>query len=89
MSIEYDTTSYSKNLYRHRVPLRFAAVLFEGTVIEWSEDRRQGQNTRWFALGEIAGRVFLCVFTWRGKARRIILLRKATSTERDAYYQSL
>ncbi len=87
MSIEYEPSKYALNIARHGVPLRFAAVMFEGRLIEWSEYRgsdRPGPARR-LALGTIAGRVFLCVFTWHGKARRVILLRKATAGEADAY----
>ena len=87
MSIEYEPAKYAINIARHGVPLRFAAALFEGRVIEWSEYRGEHAPARWLALGTIAGRVFLCVFTWQGKARRIILLRRATSGEAYAYHK--
>ncbi len=88
MSIEYEPTKYAVNIARHGVPLRFAAAMFDGSVIEWAEDRGAEQPPRWIALGEIAGRVFVCVFSWHGKARRVILLRKATASEANAYHQS-
>lgn len=87
MSIEYEASNYARNIARHGVPLRLAAALFEGRVIEWPEQRPDGGDARWIALGEIAGRVFVCVFTWQGKARRVVLLRKATTGEADAYHQ--
>jgi uncharacterized DUF497 family protein len=90
MSIEYEPIKYATNIARHGVPLRFAAALFEGPVIEWSEEQPAptGKDSRWLALGSICGRVFVCIFTWQGKARRIILLRKATQAESNVYFEN-
>jgi uncharacterized DUF497 family protein len=59
--------------------------MFDGTERISRDDRFVYGETRLIARGLINGRLFVCVFTDRGKARRIISLRKANRREIDAY----
>lgn len=49
------------------------------------DDRADYGEVRLVAIGEIHGRVFTCVYTWRGERQRVISLRPASRKERDVY----
>jgi uncharacterized protein len=84
--IEYDPAKDALNRTQHGVPLRFAMALFDSEGVLQKQDQRQDYGEdRLIAFGWIAGRLFVCVFTWRGNVRRIISLRKANTRERKAY----
>jgi len=87
-AIEYDAAKNRENRRKHGVPLSLAALMFERAVFETIDDRFDYGETRWNALGLIEGRVLHCTYTWRGKRRRIISLRKATKQELNAYFEA-
>jgi hypothetical protein len=64
-------------------------ALFDRNTIEFDDIRREYGERRIIAYGEVAGRVLVCVYTWRGTAgsplRWIISLRKANRGETNAY----
>ena len=57
--------------------------------LEWDEEKRRRNfdygETRIRCLGEIDGRVYVVVYTWRGQNRRIISARKANDREKREY----
>jgi uncharacterized protein len=63
--------------------LRF--FMFDGPVIERVDDRWSYGELRIRALGTVGGVTLHCVYTQRGRVRRIISLRYANRKERDAY----
>ncbi len=85
VEIEFDEEKDVANRAKHGLPLAFAALLFEGDYKEKIDDRRDYGETRMIAIGPIAGRLCVCVYTWRENMRRIISLRKANKKEIDAY----
>ena len=89
MDLEWDPRKRVSNLRDHGIDLVDAARIFEGPVLEAADERREYGEDRIIAMGEVNNRVIVVVYTWRGTARRIISARKATSHEREAYYQSL
>ena len=64
-------------------------ALFDGDTIEFDDRRRDYGERRILAYGAVAGRVLVCVYTWRGSSdqsqRWIVSLRKADKGEVDAY----
>ena len=64
-------------------------ALFDGPTIEFDDTRRDYGERRTIALGAVAGRELVCVFTIRGSTedptRWIISLRKANKGESNAY----
>jgi uncharacterized DUF497 family protein len=58
-------------------------------TIEVDDNRRDYGERRIIAYGAVAGRVLVCVYTWRGTAddplRWIISLRRANKGESHAY----
>lgn len=59
--------------------------MFRSRVIEQVDDRRDYGELRIRAIGQVGGEVLVCVYTDRGRVRRIISRRYANRSEQDAY----
>ncbi len=87
MKIAFDPVKDRTNRAKHGLPLAAAERLFQQATVEFEDDRFDYGETRTIALGLIDGRVVVCVYTDRGRTRRIISLRKATSHETKEYFR--
>lgn len=85
MEIEFDARKDEVNISKHGISLAAGELLFHGPVHEFVDDREGYGEERIVAQGFIAGRLFICVYTWRGENRRIISLRRATRREANAF----
>ena len=83
---EWDEDKRLSNLAKHGVDFRRAVQIFESRVLNFPDQRRDYGELRIRCLGEIEGRVYNVVYTWRGSIRRIISARKANAREQRAYY---
>ena len=86
MPFEWDETKRESNLAKHRVDFVRAVRIFDGAVLEAVDARRDYREIRISCLGEIEGRVYAVVYTWRGEDRRIISARKANARETRTYH---
>jgi len=85
MAFEWDEEKRESNLTKHRVDFLDIFAIFDGQVIEIVDGRRNYREIRIRCLGEIDGRVYVVVYTWRGDNRRIISARKANGRETRTY----
>jgi CubicO group peptidase (beta-lactamase class C family) len=85
LPIEFDPDKDAVNIARRGISFTAAEAMFDGFVVEEVDDRFDYGEERIVALGEIAGRVFCCIYTWRGNVRRVISLRQASQKERIDY----
>jgi uncharacterized protein len=83
MAFEWDERKREANLSKHGVDFRRVAELFDGDTVQIVDDREDYGEVRINALGEVAGRVYVVTYVWRGVARRA---RKANARERTTYY---
>lgn len=86
MGFEWDERKRESNLLIHRVDFIDVLSIFGEATLEIVDDRFNYGETRIRCLGEIEGRVYVVVYTWRGVNRRIISARKANARERRTYY---
>ena len=86
MVFEWDEAKSAANAQARGLPFDVAMALFDGPTLE-SPDRNYGE-LRTKAVGSVAGRVLVCIYTDRPGVRRIISLRVADRKERDAYRQA-
>jgi uncharacterized protein len=86
MGFEWDERKRKSNLLIHKVDFIDVLSIFDGATLEIVDDRFDYGETRIRCLGEIEGRVYAVVYTWRGVNRRIISARKANARERRTYY---
>ena len=87
MEIEFDSSKDRANLCKHGISLAAAELMFYGPVHEFVDNREEYGEDRIIAQGFIAGRLFICVYTWRKEIRRIISLRKTTRKETNAFFK--
>ncbi len=85
MDLEWDQAKNDRNQVERGLPFDLADAMFRSRVIEQVDDRRDYGELRIRAIGQVGGEVLVCVYTDRGRVRRIISLRYANRSERDAY----
>jgi uncharacterized protein len=89
MSFGWDPPKSDRNARERGLPFDIAMALFDRPTIEFNDTRRDYGERRIVAYGAVAGRVLVCVYTWRGTAenplRWIISLRRANKGESHAY----
>ncbi len=73
------------NLDKHGIDFADATRVFDGPTLERKDDRRDYNETRVVALGEIEGIVLSVTYTIRRQAVRLISARRASRDEREAY----
>jgi uncharacterized protein len=61
-----------------------AEVLFDGRPIVTAPSPREAEE-RYITTGEIDGRFFTAVWTWRGDAIRLISMRRARNEEEERH----
>ena len=90
MRFGWDPPKSDRNARDRGLPFGVAQLLFDGPTLELDDTRRDYGERRIIALGAVAGRVLVCVYTWRGTdddpMRWIISLRPANRGERHAYH---
>ena len=82
---DWDPKKEEENVRRHGVDFTTASEIWDGSVFERVDDRRDYGEVRFVAFGEVEEQILAVVFTWRGMARRIISARKANPRERALF----
>ena len=85
MPVEWDEEKRESNPAKHGVDFVRAIRIFDSALYEMIDTRKDYRATRIRCLGEIDGRVYSVVFTWREDNRRIISARKANGREERTY----
>jgi uncharacterized DUF497 family protein len=83
VEFEWDPAKSERNLRERGLSFETAGALFAGSVVEWTDTRRDYGETRMLAIGLIGERVAVCIYTDRCDLRRIISLRYANRDEQD------
>ena len=86
MQYEWDEAKRLANLIKHGVDFTETEEFCWDTALETVDDRQRYGEERWVALGAIADRIHVMIYTLRGKTIRIISLRKANKRE-VTYYE--
>ena len=81
MKIEFDVQKRDKTLSERGLDFARAAEVFEGRHLTREDDRFAYPEPRMQTAGWLDGRIVVLVWTPRGKARRIISMRKANERE--------
>jgi uncharacterized protein len=85
MDFVWDEAKSERNRAERDLPFGLAIELFRSFVIDQVDDRRDYGERRMIAVGQVGGRVLVCIYTDRGDVRRIISLRDANRRERHVY----
>ncbi len=88
MKIEFDPDKDDINRAKHGISLAVAADMDLAAALIEPDQRHPYGEARFQAIGPIAGRLHLLIFTMRGDTVRAISMRKANARERKRYDQS-
>jgi uncharacterized DUF497 family protein len=84
---EWDEAKAKRNLKNHGIDFEDAAGIFREAVV--ARPQIEEGEDRWIAIGQVAGRELVVVFTERENRCRIISARVATRRERRECYAIL
>jgi uncharacterized protein len=79
--ITFDRTKREKTLTERGLDFRRAKEVFQGVHLTRPDDRRDYSEQRFVSAGRLEERIVVIVWTPRGRARRIISMRKANKRE--------
>lgn len=82
---EWDTVKELLKLLKHGFDFPTAQLIWDGDIVERTDNRRDYGETRIIAIGELEDTAVVVVYTWRGENRRIISARQANSHEKAVY----
>jgi uncharacterized protein len=82
MEFEWDEDKHHRNSSERGFGFDFAALMFDGPVIEKTDNRRDYGEMRILAIGEAEGVVLAVIYTDREDVRRIVSARPASKKER-------
>jgi uncharacterized protein len=85
LEFEWDERKSRRNLRERGFDFEFVTGIFSGPCIEEEDTRKDYGERRFVTTGAIEDGVFVVVYTWRQKRRRIISARSAKRRERDEY----
>ena len=89
MEFEWDDGKRRINLQKHGSDFADVWELFDGWWLEQKDTRYDYGESRWNALGLIGERVYVCTFTRRNGAIRIIAARKGNIREQRTFKKAL
>jgi hypothetical protein len=89
MRITFDPATRRETLRNRRVDFADAAMVFEGPVFTFPDERFEYPEERYITVGLLAGRMVVVVWTPTGDGRRIISMRKANAREKARYLDRL
>jgi uncharacterized DUF497 family protein len=81
MRITFDVAKRDKNLVERGLDFKRAAEVFEGVTVTRNDQRADYGETRAVTFGRLDDQIVVVVWTARGRARRIISMRKANGRE--------
>ena len=81
MLITFDPSKREKTLAARGLDFKRAKEVFDGLHLTRSDDRRDYSEERFVSAGRLEGRIVIIVWTPRGRARRVISMRKANKRE--------
>ena len=88
VEFEWDPGKNAANIAKHGIDFEDALRIFEGPVLEGTDERRHYEEVRIIAFGVVEDRELAVVYTMRGRHRRIISARRAHRPERKAYREA-
>ncbi len=86
---EWNEAKNRLNIAKHGIDFADVPRMFERSALVRRDDRREYDEERWIALGDLDGGVIVAVYTRRGSRLRIISARKANRRERTIYARAL
>ena len=89
MRITFDPAKRVETLRTRGLDFADAAVVFEGPVFTFPDERFDYPEERYITAGLLAGRMVIVVWTPTEDGRRVISMRKANDREQARYSHRL
>lgn len=89
MRITFDPAKRVKTLVERGLDFARANEVFDGVTVTLEDNRLDYGEFRCVTVGYLDGRVVVVVWTPRGRARRIISMRKVNEREIEKFNQGL
>ena len=89
MRLEFDPNKHKKTLNERGLDFSRAAEVFAGSHFTGQDKRTDYDEERFITVGWLDTNLVVMVWTPRGKARRIISMRKANDREKALYASHL
>ena len=87
--LEWDENKREENIRKHGIDFSCAIdVLTDDNVVVYEDMRKEYGEARYIAYGEYKHNVFCVCYTMRGRAHRIISLRRTHKNERRKHYDN-
>jgi uncharacterized DUF497 family protein len=83
--VTFDPAKRSATLLARGLDFADAAILFDGTTVEFIDSRRPYGETRIVCIGNLRGRVVVVGYTPRESGRHVFSMRKANDREKARY----
>ena len=85
MRITYNRRKQGKTLAERGLDFRRAREIFDGAHLTREDDRMDYGELRFISVGWLDSRLVVLAWTPRGRARRVISMRKANAREVKKY----
>jgi uncharacterized protein len=89
MKIEFDPAKRALTFETRGVDMEDAPLIFAADNITFEDGRKDYGERRMTTVGILRNRMIILVWTQRGRARRIISMRKANDREKELYGKRL
>ncbi len=87
IEFEYDAEKSRSNMKKHGISFEDAKQLW--FVVNVGLAANEDPEKRYLIVGELQGKLFTCVFTYRGNKVRLISARRSRESEERKYYEKL
>ena len=82
MRVTFDPVKRAKTVTERGLDFADAAIVFEGTTVEFEDTRKDYREPRIICYGLLAGRLVVIGYTPRGATRHVFSMRKANHREK-------
>ena len=87
MDFEWDEEKNKKNIHKHKISFKEAALIFRGLTLTTLDTRKDYGEIREISIGQLSKKLIVTnVHTDRNGVVRLISARPANKTERKEYY---
>lgn len=87
-SDRFDPAKDAANRAKHKLPLDFGDRIFEDDLhIVMPTIREEDGELRYKVIGQVDGKLYTGIFTWRGNLPRFISVRRSNKGEERSYHQ--
>lgn len=89
MDFTYDPQKHLHVLEKHGIDILYAALIFDGPCLTWTDNRKDYGEIRELSLGMVDDDCFIVVHTQRDGTTRLITAWKGGQNDREKYQDYL